>query len=80
LICPGGGDYVWDEQTGTMQSTVYGSPADPKGQPRVIPLPPEISALDAGLTFEEHGLRARVALQRKAVPAGSETVAPVNLR
>jgi hypothetical protein len=80
LICPGGGDYVWDEQTGTMQSTVYGSPADPKGQPRVIPLPPEISALDAGLTFEEHGLRARVALQRKAVPAGSETVAPVNPR
>lgn len=64
LVCPGGGEYVWDEQWQTFVSTVYGCPAAPREGP---PAPPALTALRSasfGLTFEDEGLRARVRLER----------------
>jgi len=66
LVCPGGGKYVWNENYGTMESTVYGHPAQPKEGP---PAPPVLSSFRSaafGLTFEHQGLRARATLQRDA--------------
>jgi len=66
LVCPGGGEYVWNEQYQTMESTVFGSPATPK-QANVAPAPLEqLRRANFGLTFEEQGLRARVELEREA--------------
>ena len=73
LLCPGGGKYVWNEKCGTMESTVYGHPGDPKQGP---PAPPVLSSFrkaDFGLTFENQGLRARATLERQ-VPPESKTV------
>ena len=64
LVCTGGGQYTWNEKLQTMQSTVYGSPVEPKGQSQINILPDDISAIDSGLTFEQKGLRARVVLDR----------------
>jgi hypothetical protein len=64
LVCPGGGQYQWNAQWGTFESTVYGHPGQPKQGPTV---PPALSAFargNFGLTFEHQGLRARVALDR----------------
>ena len=33
LICPGGGQYVWNDKYQTMESTVYGHPGEPKTGP-----------------------------------------------
>ncbi len=68
LLCPGGGKYVWNEQCQTMESTVYGCPAEPKTGPAAVPLLNEFSAGSFGLTFERDGLRARARLER-AKPA-----------
>jgi hypothetical protein len=65
LVCPGGGKYVWNDQWQTMQSTVYGHPGEPKqGPPLPAALEP-VRAADFGLTFEEHGLRARASIDRR---------------
>jgi hypothetical protein len=64
LTCPGGGKYVWKDAWQTMESTVYGHPAEPKAGPAV---PPQLGMFDRarfGVTFEEQGLRARAELQR----------------
>ncbi len=64
LVCPGGGKYVWNEKYGTMESTVYGHPGEPKEGP---PAPPVLSGFasgDFGLTLENQGLRAQVELRR----------------
>ncbi len=37
LLCPGGGEFVWNEQWQTMESTVYGCPGAPKMDPRPLP-------------------------------------------
>jgi hypothetical protein len=66
LVCPGGGKYVWNEKFGTMESTVYGHPGEPKQGP---PAPPVLSSFRSaafGLTFENEGLRARATLYRGA--------------
>ncbi len=65
LICPGGGKYEWNEKWQTYESTVYGSPGEPKSGP---PVPPQLAAFQRarfGLTFEAEGLRARAELRRK---------------
>ncbi len=71
LVCPGGGQYVWNDKYRTMQSTVYGHPGEPKQGP---PAPPVLSSFAAGsfgLTFENQGLRARAELYRQ--PAKTPT-------
>jgi hypothetical protein len=67
LVCPGGGQYTWNDQLQTMQSTVYGSPVEPKGRPQLGILPDDISSIDSGLTFEQQGLRARVVLEKQGL-------------
>ena len=65
LICPGGGEYVWNDDWQTMESTVYGCPSAPRDGPITSPLLKEIRQGNFGMTFEEQGLRARVELDRK---------------
>jgi hypothetical protein len=64
LICPGGGQYVWNEQWQTMESTVYGCPAAPQDGPVAAPVLRAIKYGNFGITFEDQGLRARVSLDR----------------
>lgn len=65
LLCPGGGEYVWNEKWRTMESTVYGHPGDPKEGPGLL-RPPllDLNSGNFGLTFEDDGLRARARLER----------------
>jgi len=63
LVCPGGGDYVWNDAWQTMESTVYGHPAGPKSGPLLPEVFDQFVAADAGLTFDSGGLRSRFALQ-----------------
>ena len=65
LVCPGGGRYVWNDRLGTMESTVYGSPAEPKPGPDAATLFHGLRGLNFGLTFEAQGLRARVEVERQ---------------
>ena len=65
LLCPGGGEYVWNQEWSTMESTVYGHPGAPKDGPGL--LRPPLSTLNSGnfgLTFEDNGLRAKAKLVR----------------
>ena len=64
LICPGGGDYVWNEEWQTMESTVYGHPAQPKRGPANVALRGVVGG-SFGLTFEDRGLRARAVIDRR---------------
>ncbi|MEM1448669.1 MAG: hypothetical protein AAF957_13645 [Planctomycetota bacterium] len=52
LVCPGGGEYVWNDAAGTMESTVYGHPATPKDGPLLPPAIEALRQLDFGLEFE----------------------------
>ena len=64
LVCPGGGRYVWNEQWQTMESTVYGHPAQPKpGPEKLLPLG-NITSANLGLSFENQGLSAHAVLER----------------
>ena len=65
LVCPGGGKYVWNEKYRTLESTVYGHPGEPKDGPPAPPVLSDFATGDFGLTFENHGLRARAVLERK---------------
>jgi hypothetical protein len=73
LVCPGRGQYVWNDEFKTMESTVYGHPAAPKTGPSAPPVLGAFSSGSFGLDFEEKGLRARMKLSRspsaKAGPA-----------
>ena len=65
LLCPGGGEYVWDEAARAMESTVYGRPAAPREGPE-LPLALErLKDVALGLTFERDGVRARAELSRR---------------
>ena len=68
LVCPGGGKYIWNEKSRTMESTVYGHPGAPKTGSSVPPALARFATGDFGVTFEDNGLRARVELQRTASP------------
>lgn len=64
LHCPGGGRYPYNADLLTVESSAYGCPA----APRLDPLRPTIfqlfRAVDAGVTFEKDGLRARARATR----------------
>ncbi len=65
LLCPGGGEYRWNEQWKTMESTVYGHPGAPLVGPSVLRPPlSEFSFGNFGLTFADGGLRARASFAR----------------
>jgi hypothetical protein len=64
LSCPGGGEYVWNEEDRTMSSTVYGHPGRPLEGPVVPRWFSDLSSLDLGVTFLEGGLEARVVVEQ----------------
>ena len=65
LVCPGGGEYVWNDEWQTMESTVYGHPGQPKVGPGLLRPPvSQLTAGNFGVTFENDGLRARMQLMR----------------
>ena len=64
LVCPGGGEYRWNEKWQTVESTVYGHPGEPRTG---VSLPVALRAIthgNFGLTFEPNGLRVKVELVR----------------
>ena len=70
-VCPGGGEFVWDEEWGTFASTVFGHPGAPRRDAFESfrdsdrwPLA-EFASGAFGLTFEHGGLRARAELRRR---------------
>jgi hypothetical protein len=65
LVCPGGGEYRWNEELQTMESTVFGCPAAPRDGPTLPAAIKQIKSANLGLSFETNGLRARIQLERK---------------
>jgi len=65
LLCPEGGSYVWNEKWQTMESTVFGHPAEPKKGSERGGLLARLQSVDLGLTFEHQGLSAKAVLQRE---------------
>ena len=66
--CPGGGHFVWNATWRTMESTAFGCPAAPKPGPNTLGPFKNLRLGQFGLTFEEQGLRARVAIDREGNP------------
>lgn len=64
LVCPGGGTYAYDAGTRCCESSAYGSPARPKAAPTAPSLFQLVKELRAGVTFEDDGLRAVLAVER----------------
>jgi len=65
LICPGGGEYVWNETYRTYQSTEFGHPGQPKEDTVFNDPLYNVQEVNLGLTFEGNGLRAQGVLIRK---------------
>jgi len=64
LVDPGGGAYRWNAETGSMESSLFGSPVKPG---EGVSLPPGLAGFQRGtfgLTFEHDGLRAVGSLGR----------------
>ncbi len=64
IVCPGGGDYVWNERDRTMESTAYGSPWHPQDDATAPSLIDLVESADVTVQFEEDGVRARLMLRR----------------
>ncbi|HEY5314334.1 MAG TPA: hypothetical protein VIK18_17505 [Pirellulales bacterium] len=71
LVCPGGGQYVWNPRWQTMESTVYGHPGEPRLGPSAPPILGQLQGVRLGLSFEEHGLRAGAELLQKKPPGST---------
>ena len=70
LVCPGGGRYGWNDQWQTLESTVYGHPAQPKSDPdKLLPVA-NVTNANLGVTFENQGLSGKVILERSAGETG----------
>lgn len=67
LVCPAGGEYVWNPEWETMMSTGCGHPNLPKEGPAWPPALRRVLSGNFGLTFEDDGLRARVEIRRGAM-------------
>jgi hypothetical protein len=65
LLCPGGGEYVWDDVYQTYKSTVFGHPGEPKEVDIFNDPLYQIIEANMGITFEKNGLRARGELIRR---------------
>lgn len=63
-LCPGGGEYVWNAEWQTMESSVYGHPGEPLNGPAFPTALNQFQFGNFGVTFEDQGLRAQVEFQR----------------
>jgi hypothetical protein len=77
LVCPGGGRYVWNEQSRMMESTVYGRPEAPKEAEQSLPQLRDFRGIRIGVSIEDQGLRCRVELDRQANRNGQVQGKPV---
>lgn len=66
IRCPGGKGYRWNEAAGTMESVVFGYPAEPRGEEVKFASTP--MRFRAGINFEDDGLRLRAAMEPVQVP------------
>lgn len=65
LLCAGGGKFSWDPKVSSYQSTAFGSPARPR-IPMGTPFPlREFKTVDAGLSFDTGGIRAKFMVEKK---------------
>jgi hypothetical protein len=65
LFLPSGTDYAWNETWRTVESTAFGHPGQPK-IPQTLQTPlANVKQADAGITFEEDGLRAVLKIERQ---------------
>ncbi|MFO0821422.1 MAG: hypothetical protein U1A77_25995 [Pirellulales bacterium] len=65
LECPAGGEYRWNAEQRTMESSVLGTSYEPRNKPLKSPLITDLQRLGLGLTFENNGLRAKGAWTAK---------------
>jgi hypothetical protein len=63
-MCPSGGEYGWNAEWQTMESTLYGHPGEPRDGPAFPAALKQFTSGNFGVSFEDHGLRARAELQR----------------
>jgi hypothetical protein len=66
LTCPGGGEYIWNPNWRTMQSTAFGHPGEPKRERLKQSRLEQVRSLNFGVTFENQGLRAKAVIAREA--------------
>ncbi len=65
LLDPAGGEYRWNEDFKTLESTTYGHPGRPKPGPDDLGPLESITSGNAGVTFQDKGLRARAEIERR---------------
>ena len=70
LMCPGGGEYRWNEEFQTYESTVFGHPGEPQSPKISAFLLKEFQRASFGLTFENDGLRAKGELMKRLPGTG----------
>ena len=63
LLCPGGGEYRWNQKFQTYESTAFGNPANPK-TPKNLSVFGGWKAINFGLNFEKDGLRVQASGMR----------------
>jgi hypothetical protein len=68
LVCPGGGDYVWNDRWRTMESTAYGHPGEPRPGPAEIEPLAGVGAVDFGVSLKDGGLRGKVEVEMRPEP------------
>jgi hypothetical protein len=65
LTCPGGGEYAWNAEWHTHESSVFGHPGEPRPGVALTPAWSAILRARFGITFEQEGLRAGAELTRE---------------
>jgi hypothetical protein len=63
LSCPAGGKFVWDENWGTMKSTVLGHPGEPFPALKIPGPFSDLGRAEFGINFEDGGLRGRLEVE-----------------
>ncbi|WP_367872510.1 hypothetical protein [Luteolibacter sp. Populi] len=66
IRCPGGKGYRWNEAAGTMESVVFGFPAEPRGEEVKFASGP--LRFKAGINFEDDGLRLHASMEPVPAP------------
>jgi hypothetical protein len=64
-LCPAGGEYVWNDEYKTYESTEVGSPASPRFASKRPAILRQLERINLGATFENDGIRARGELFRR---------------
>jgi hypothetical protein len=65
LVCPAGGDYVYDPELRAMKCTKHGHPLAPHESGDLPATLDGLARIAAGITFEQEGVRVRVEATRK---------------